>query len=321
MINFSAFVPKSIVLFLRHIIITLITTLYCFAPAAAPYVHIPKYRLQAHDLAIIVNDDDPTSIKIADYYRDRRGVPLKNVLHVRFDPNRNEIPVEEFTRLKTLVDHASPTWIQAFALTWARPYRVGCMSITSAFAAGYDATLCAQTGCRHAPTSKLFDAPTVRPYSDLHIRPTMAVAAMDFAAAQALIDRGLNADDRSPSGTVYLLSTSDHNRNVRSLQFPEVKARFASRVRVDIQHADTLRDKNDVLAYFTGLQTVTGLDTLRFHPGAVADHLTSYGGQLTNSTQMSSLRWLDAGATASYGTVVEPCNLRKRLLSPTFNVV
>jgi hypothetical protein len=46
---------------------------------------------------------------------------------------------------------------------------------------------------------------------------------------------------------------------------------------------------------------------LRFLPGAVADHLTSFGGCLTDSHQMSALRWLEAGATGSYGTVVEPC--------------
>jgi uncharacterized protein (TIGR03790 family) len=51
------------------------------------------------------------------------------------------------------------------------------------------------------------------------------------------------------------------------------------------------------------------LGTNRFLPGAVADHLTSFAGMLTDSPQMSSLRWLAAGATGSYGTVVEPCNL------------
>jgi uncharacterized protein (TIGR03790 family) len=61
--------------------------------------------------------------------------------------------------------------------------------------------------------------------------------------------------------------------------------------------------------YFTGAATVNGLERYRFLPGAAADHLTSFGGMLTNSSQMSSLRWLEAGATGSYGTVVEPCNL------------
>jgi len=66
---------------------------------------------------------------------------------------------------------------------------------------------------------------------------------------------------------------------------------------------------SDILFYFTGRVRVTGLETLQFRPGAIADHLTSAGGQLTTSKQMSALRWLEAGATGSYGTVVEPCNL------------
>jgi hypothetical protein len=33
---------------------------------------------------------------------------------------------------------------------------------------------------------------------------------------------------------------------------------------------------------------------------------------LTNSGQMSALRWLEAGATGSYGTVSEPCNYTEK---------
>ncbi|MGH8742520.1 MAG: TIGR03790 family protein, partial [Burkholderiales bacterium] len=68
----------------------------------------------------------------------------------------------------------------------------------------------------------------------------------------------------------------------------------------------------------TGAARVAGLQTLRFLPGAMADHLTSAGGALTGSGsgQMSALRWLEAGATASYGTVVEPCNLPQKFPDP-----
>jgi hypothetical protein len=75
--------------------------------------------------------------------------------------------------------------------------------------------------------------------------------------------------------------------------------------------------KPDVLFYFTGLAQVPGIDTNRFRPGAVADHLTSSGGQLNGTRQMSSLLWLEAGATGSYGTVVEPCNLLAKFPDPT----
>jgi uncharacterized protein (TIGR03790 family) len=52
-------------------------------------------------------------------------------------------------------------------------------------------------------------------------------------------------------------------------------------------------------------------------PGALADHLTSLGGDLLGDGQMSSLRWLGAGATASYGSVSEPCNYWQKFPNPT----
>ena len=58
----------------------------------------------------------------------------------------------------------------------------------------------------------------------------------------------------------------------------------------------------------TGLARVSGLDRVNWVPGALADHLTSFGGRLSgDSGQMSVLDWIGSGATASYGTVSEPC--------------
>jgi hypothetical protein len=45
---------------------------------------------------------------------------------------------------------------------------------------------------------------------------------------------------------------------------------------------------------------------------AVADHLTSYGGMIPTSFQMSILEWLKVGVTASYGTLQEPCNYTQK---------
>jgi hypothetical protein len=71
---------------------------------------------------------------------------------------------------------------------------------------------------------------------------------------------------------------------------------------------DVLTDAGSVLFYFQSLADVPLIATNAYRPGAIADHLTSYGGQVPQSGQMSCLRWLEAGATASFGTVVEPCN-------------
>ena len=83
---------------------------------------------------------------------------------------------------------------------------------------------------------------------------------------------------------------------------------------------DAITDESDVLFYFTGIVNVEGLDTLTFVPGAIADHLTSAGGMLTDSHQMSALRWLEAGATGSYGAVIEPCNMPQKFPHPALVV-
>ena len=79
---------------------------------------------------------------------------------------------------------------------------------------------------------------------------------------------------------------------------------------------DTLKGKQDVMFYFTGLAHVAKIGSNQFMDGAIADHLTSTGGVLFGKNQMSILRWLDAGATGSYGAVVEPCNFPQKFPHP-----
>ena len=46
--------------------------------------------------------------------------------------------------------------------------------------------------------------------------------------------------------------------------------------------------------------------------GAIADHLTSFGGALIGYDQTTALDWLSPGATGSYGTSTEPCSFRAK---------
>jgi uncharacterized protein (TIGR03790 family) len=143
----------------------------------------------------------------------------------------------------------------------------------------------------------------------------MLLAGTTVADVRALIDRGVASDGTFPSGTAYLLSTSDRARNTRAARYDLVE-KLGLPLRVQRLDADQLRDRQDVLFYFTGVGVVGGLETLHFLPGAVADHLTSSGGVLTGHEQMSALRWLEAGATGSYGTVAEPCNFPMKFPFP-----
>jgi len=126
----------------------------------------------------------------------------------------------------------------------------------------------------------------------------------------------VQADFSYPRGTAYLLNTSDRARSVRAPQFETVQQALSGVLPIAVVNADSITGRDDVLFYFTGLVSVPHLETLHFMPGALADHLTSWGGDLLGKEQMSSLRWLEAGATASYGTVREPCNFPQKFPLP-----
>lgn len=295
----------------------LLTGLLVLPAAAAPaQLSLPKYRLQADELAVIVNDADPLSVQIGEYYLRARDLPAEHLLHVRFPPGRTNMPAKQFTRLRTQIAQATPEKIQAYAVTWAAPYRVDCMSFTSALTFGFDPAWCSSRRCAPTRYSPYYRYNGANPWQELGIRPSMSIAAADFDQARALIDRGVAADGSRPAGTAYLVSTSDKARNVRSQFYPVISKLMQERVKTRVVKTNALRDRGDVLFYFTGKIRVAHLDTLTFLPGAIADHLTSSGGRLTDSTQMSAMRWLQAGATGSFGTVVEPCNLTGKFPRP-----
>ncbi len=272
--------------------------------------------LDHRHLAIIINAADPLSETIGRLYQAARLIPPDQVIRVRFPPGDAALSPGLFRRIKASVDRQTPAHVQVYALAWAAPYRVGCQSITSAFSFGLDPRFCA-SGCRTTALSPLFARGDVRrPWDQLRVRPSMMLAATSPATARRLIQQGVASDGTAPPGTAYLLSTSDARRNRRAAGYDRTMAAIGSRLRVRIIVGDTLVGAQDVMAYVTGLAFPVGLRTNRFRPGAVADHLTSLGGQLTDSPQMSALRWLEAGATGSYGTVVEPCNLTAKFPDP-----
>lgn len=295
------------------IAVSLLTAGTCAAAEANNFDMAPS-GLYAQRLGVVVNDVDPYSVAVANYYVARRGIPPQNVVHVSM-PVRPTLTVAEFDAIKAKVIARTPTSVQAFALTWTQPYRVDCMSITSAFALGYDTAYCA-TGCFKTRKSEYFNSTTRVPANTLGLFPTMSIAAYDVQQAKALIDRGVASDGTRPGGTAYLVSTSDRARNVRAAGYRDTFALRRQVTPVRIVYADDIQDRVDVMFYFTGARSVNGIRTNRYLPGAVADHLTSTGGDLLHTRQMSSLRWIEAGATGTYGSVVEPCAFIEKFPDP-----
>jgi uncharacterized protein (TIGR03790 family) len=297
-------------------------TIYETLDGEAPMVELPRHSIEPWELAVVVNELDDLSVDAGAHYADARGIPQENVVSVSLDPASKTMSADDFAGAFTDVEAALPDHIQAFVLTWVQPFRVECMSITSAFAlGGYDDAYCNTSGGACSPTGAVdyFGSSSTRPFDDHGIRPAMMLAAESDAQMRELVDRGVSADHTFPPGTGYLVRTTDEPRSVRWSDFAGAATSWESS-ELDVVYVDNadgsgsnlVRDTDDVLFYLTGLTRVDHIDTNTYRPGAVADHLTSYGGDLTGGGQMSILRWLEAGATASYGTAVEPCNYTQK---------
>ncbi|MBV9891259.1 MAG: TIGR03790 family protein [Rhizobacter sp.] len=289
-------------------------------PAAeAPRVLLPIIGLRTRDVAVVVNDADPASVEVARYYSVRRGIAADRVVHVRFAANQGVMSFADFQRVQAVLDAKVGSDVQAYALAWTLPYRVECMSVTAAFAFGFDpgAYCPGGDGCQPTKASPYFNSRSSAPYTDHHMRPAMLLAGDNVESAKRLIDRGLRSDDSWPEGKAYLINTSDRGgRNVRAEGYDRVRTVLGASYPIEQVDADALEGKTDVMFEFTGIAVVPSIASNSFLDGAIADHLTSFGGVLTGFGQTSALEWLSAGATGSYGTATEPCSYRAKFPEP-----
>jgi uncharacterized protein (TIGR03790 family) len=215
-------------------------------------------------------------------------------------------------RVQAVIDAKVGADVQAFALAWTLPYRVECMSVTAAFAFGFDpGSYCAE-GCQTTKASPYFNSRSNAPFTDHRLRPSMMLAGGDVESVKRLIDRGLRSDETWPEGKAYLMNTSDGYRNVRAESYERVRSVIGPSYPIEQVDADALEGRTDIMFEFTGLPKVASIASNRFLDGALADNLTSAGGVLSGSDQTIALEWLAAGATGSYGTSIEPCNFRAK---------
>ena len=291
---------------------------------------VPWRWIESDQILVVANTRDSQSVAVADEYMERYGIPAANRLDVSFTKSEvikdNDFNPVRSTIMNYLQSHSA---LQAIVVSWTEPWRVSHgneeegMSVTSAITFGFEAQWYNSGGDLCIPTawSPLYNEDLSMPYADFGVRPTMMLAGETKGNVFDLIDRSRDAKGTFPLITGYLVRTTDDNRSVRYPQMQDADEFWTYPFALHIDYIDnsngnpdndSIKNKSDVLYYFTGLAHVDYLDTLNFVPGAVADHLTSFGGKLTGSGQTSILRWLEAGASGSYGTVAEPCNFTEK---------
>jgi uncharacterized protein (TIGR03790 family) len=277
-------------------------------------VPVHAEHLAPDRLGIVYASGDPVSVRIAKYYAAQRGVPSANLIGLSV-PDKAVIGRDELRQLRNILLDKLPSNVQSLLLVWSRPYAVECMSITTAFAAGYQPGFC-EPGCGRTTLSPLFDTRGWLPADTVGWLPAMLLPIHDEELARAVIKRGILADVSPVGGTAYLVRTQDTARNVRAAGYADAEFLLGSRVRIVEQTTPIHESLPDAIAYFTGVERVEELRRIEFLPGAAADHLTSTGGVLEGGTQMAAIEWLRQGATASYGSVSEPCSHLGKFPSP-----
>ena len=283
--------------------------------ASAHAADAPRYSMGAADMGVVINMADPYSRKVGAYYAKAHGVPAENVIEINL-PVKSELTPQELDTARAQLQSRMGNNIQALALVWVQPWHVGCESITYAITMGFDPATCKDPS-KPTPLSNYFNSMATRPWQELGLRPSMLVAASSEAQAIKLIDRGVEAWGTHPHATAWFVQTSDKARNTRAPLFPADQYIAATGVTLKHVQSEGISKQNNILLYETGRISVDHLDTLSFVPGALADHLTSYGGAITGKNdQMSGLAWLDAGATATYGSVTEPYSYPQKFPHP-----
>ncbi|HET9645382.1 MAG TPA: TIGR03790 family protein, partial [Burkholderiaceae bacterium] len=202
-------------------------------------------HLTSSDIGLVVNEADPFSVEVGEYYAVRRRLKSSQVLHVRL-PVRAVLTPGEFDDLRRRIERYFGAEVQALALAWTIPYAVQCNSVTGALALGFDPDLC-ENSCGRSRLSPYLNSSSSRPFSDHHLRPSMLLAARTVVSAKAMIDRGVAADGTlgrrgGPPAVAYFLKSEDAARNVRAPMFPLPGLLRDYNVDIKIEPAGAMRD-------------------------------------------------------------------------------
>ena len=56
--------------------------------AVVATLSVPRSGIQSSEIAVLINDNDPQSVEIANYYQRARNIPDRNMIHLNFDQNK-----------------------------------------------------------------------------------------------------------------------------------------------------------------------------------------------------------------------------------------
>jgi len=283
------------------------------------------------NVVVVVNQNSTNSIQLGNYFRERRNVPPQNFLRLNWTGGNVEWAPSDFNTtllnplLALLAGGRLTNQIDYVVLSMDIPYRVtdpvnGANSTTSTLFYGFipdsrnvdDCPLADASTNNYAGSEAIFRlTPPISAASNSFL--VTMITASNLALAKQIVDQGVAGDSTFPPQTVLLVKTTDTTRNVRFTAFDNAIFNTRLRGNYSMQRIATTgyggpSGYSNLLGFQTGAYDF-GVDPNTFVPGAVADNLTSFGGQIfEDSGQANILSFLAGGASGTFGTVIEPCN-------------
>ncbi len=278
------------------------------------------------NVLVVANQASSNSVELANYYRLRRQVPPEHVLRIFWPGGNIEWTQQEFTNtllnpiLAFIASSDLSNQVRFIALSMDIPFRVTgsrANSTTSALFYGF------RTGTKNLQNTyagseaRFSEAPPANAPGYAFL--TTMITANSLAQAKALVDQGTDSDGTRTSQPAWLHKSDDVVRNRRHLAFDNAifNARLCTGYHLARTNNGTLPSPDQpVLGWQTGLANFS-LSPNTFVPGSIADSMTSFGGVIFGpNSQTSLLEFIQAGASGSYGTVVEPQTVLDKFPDP-----
>ena len=137
--------------------------------------------------------------------------------------------------------------------------------------------------------------------------------------ALASLRRSIAADGSHPKGTIYFLENHDVRSTAREWGFRRAAEKLREiGVWASVEHGEVPKNKPDVAGATIG---TAGFDWAAsgstIAPGAICEHLTSFGGAMSEGDGQTPLTdFIRAGAAGASGTVTEPYAVQAKFPTP-----
>ena len=294
--------------------------------------------LGPHEVALLVNANDPASREVANHYVKLRSIPLQNVIHLDlpadFGGSNAVVSLDEFRRLiyqpataalheRHLDDHmlawvysaGFPTTVQAdsplsiHAVTFEKGAAIGAEDAKGARKAS---PLFRGPGAANGPQG---DPVSLEQFA-MSLRTNMPLPAMSLGytgargmSAREVVDGlrfSVRSDGSRPEGYVNFVLSPDVRSTCRAWQVPGTVAelgRMGIRTVITTNHPEHAKS---LIGLQIGMANLDAPLDVKLLPGSMAEHLTSFGALFHHPEQSKITEWMRAGAAGSAGTVTEP---------------